>query len=285
MDLRKYNPTVQQIQSLIGEGCYQPFIFSDNLMSGICYSWITGDLIIAMDKANDIAYRWVAPNHPLQQVNGYITDERWEIFTDCNRRQQNMYASWIDCVLNLLDNPSGYSVIDTAANAGWFLYQFKDRSAGRCIGYDLLNFSHVYDTINFLTGYNVSFFNKSYDMRTHEIPDSASADIVISSAIMCHLSDPLDYLTFLASITKKALLLFTSIDETDEYRIIYDGAKKFFPDSRFPNCFDENTHISKGLLLFGLNELGFSRIIEIPHVNSWIPIENYRKFKTIVAIK
>jgi hypothetical protein len=122
-------------------------------------------------------------------------------------------------------------------------------------------------------------------MRTHTIPNAASADIVISSAIMCHLSDPLEYLTFLASITKKALLLFTSIDEADTYHIIYDGAKTFFPDSRFPYCFDTNTHISKGLLLFGLKDLGFSRIIEIPYANSWIPIENYQKFKTIVAIK
>jgi hypothetical protein len=156
MDLRKYHPSVQQIQSLIGEGCYQPFIFSDNFISGICYSWITGDLVIAMDKVHDIAYLWESPNHPLIKLNGYITEEKWGNFIDCNLRQCNMYTSWIDCVLNLLDNPSDYSVIDTAANAGWFLYQFKERGAGQCIGYDLLNFSQVYDTINLLTGYDVS---------------------------------------------------------------------------------------------------------------------------------
>ncbi|MDD1700435.1 MAG: hypothetical protein LUQ04_06535 [Methanoregula sp.] len=285
MNLKKYRPSSSQIQSLIGDGCYQPFIFSDEFISGIGYSWVTGELIIAMDKANDIAYRWQAPNMPLKRIKNYITDENWELFVDCNTRLRNMYDSWINHTLNALDFPLDYSVVDTASNAGYFLYKFKEKEAGTCIGYDLLDFSNVFSTLNTLTGYNVKFFNKSYDMTSHTIPDSSPADIVISCAIMCHLSDPLNYLAFLGSITKKALLLFTSVDDTDTFQIIYDGAKAFYPDARFPNCFDANTRISKGVLLFGLKELGFSEIIELPYSDLWIPLETYKKFKTIVALK
>jgi hypothetical protein len=285
MDLRKYNLTFDQIQPLIGQGCYQPYIFSDNFMSGVCYSWVTGELIQAMDRSNDIAYQWQAPTAPLKQINHYITKQNWELFVDCNKRLRAMYDSWIDHTLSTLEYPSNYSVIDTAANAGYFLYRFKEKGAGKCIGYDLLDLSDVYSTLNKITGFNVEFFNKSYDMITHKIPDSPSADIVISSAIMCHLSDPLHYLAFLGSITTKALLFFSTVDDTDTYQIIYNGAKKYYPDIPFPNCFDANTRISKGLLLFGLKELGFKEVIEIPYSNSWIPFENYKNFKTIIAIR
>jgi len=285
MNLKKYNPSPVQIRSFIGDGCYQPFIFTDNFLSGIGYSWVTGELIIAMDKVNNISYQWQAPNIPLKEIKNYITEKNWELFTDCNTRLRHMYDSWIDYTLNAADYPLNYSVIDTASNAGYFLYKFKDNAAGTCIGYDLLDFSEVYNTLNELTEYDVKFFNKSYDMNKHKIPDCPSADIVISSAIMCHLSDPLNYLAFLGSITKKALLLFTSVDNTDIYQIIYDGAKVYYPNAQFPNCFDANTRISKGVLMFGLKELGFSEIIELPYSDSWIPWETYKKFKTIVALK
>jgi hypothetical protein len=238
-----------------------------------------------MDKTNDIAYQWKAPNTPLKQVNNYITEKNWELFAECNKRLRYMYDFWIDYTLNVLDNPSHYSVVDSASNAGYFLYKFKEKGAGKCIGYDLLDFSVVFSILNRLTGYDVKFFNKSYDMASHTIPGSSPADIVISSAIMCHLSDPLNYLAFLGSITKKALLLFTSVDDNDTFQIIYDGAKTIYPDAPFPYCFDANTRISKGILTFGLKELGFSEIIELPYQEGWIPYVLHKKHKVIVAIR
>jgi hypothetical protein len=285
MDLRKYRPNSHQIQSLLGNGCYQPFIFSDFFLSGCCYSWVTGDLIFAMDKGNDIAYQWQSAHVPLKPLKNYITQENWELFVDCNNRLRDMYDSWIEFTLRKINQPSNYSVIDTASNAGYFLYKFKERCAGRCIGYDLQNFSIYYDTLNKLTGFDVEFYQNPYNMFTHSINNSPSADIIVSSAIMCHLSDPLHYLAFLGSITKKALLLFTAVDDTENYQITYDGAKKYYPELLFPNCFDEMTHISKGILTFGLKELGFTDIIEIPYSDSWIPYNNFQKFKAILAVK
>jgi SAM-dependent methyltransferase len=254
-------------------------------MSGICYSWVTGESILAMDRTNDIAYQWQDEYFQLRKIKHYITDQNWELFADCNKRLSTMYDSWIDYTLSVLSFTSDYSVIDTAANAGYFLYRFKEKGAGKCIGYDKSDFSDVYSTLNQITGHNVEFYNKPYDMVTHKISDALSADIVISSAIMCHLSDPLNYLSFLGSITKKALLFFSTVDQTDTYQITFDGVKHYYPDVPFPNCFDVNTRISKGLLMFGLKELGFKEILEIPYSNAWIPFENYKNYKTIIAIK
>jgi hypothetical protein len=285
MDLRRYSPTSKQIQSLVGEGCYQPFIFSDDFISGIGYSWLTGEMIIAMDRKNDIAYQWRAPNTPLIPIHGYITEEKWRLFSEYNAKIRKMYDSWIDHTLTALGNPLNYSVIDTAANAGYFLYHFKERGAGRCLGYDLQDLTAAYATLNSLIHTDVQFVSQHYSMETHTIPGCPASDVVISSAIMCHLSDPLNYLTFLGSITKKALLLFTTVDNKDNYQIIYHGAKKYYPDARFPNCFDQNTEISKGLLMFGLEELGFSDILEIPNSDCGIKIVTDSNLRTFLAVR
>jgi hypothetical protein len=285
MDLREYHPTLSQINSLIGDGCYQPFIFSDDFISGIGYCWLTGEMIIAMDRATDSAYQWKAPQIPLIPVHGYITTDRWRLFLECNTKLRAMYDSWIDRTIAGLDSQMNYSVIDTAANAGYFLYRFKERGAGNCIGYDLLDFSSAYATLNNLMGSDVRFKDQSYSMATHTIPGCPSADVVISSAIMCHLSDPLNYLTFLGSITKKALLLFTTVDEKDSYQITFDGVKKFYPYAQFPYCFDQNTRITKGLLMFGLKELGFSDITEISNSDSGIRFVADNHLRTFLAIR
>lgn len=42
---------------------------------------------------------------------------------------------------------------------------------------------------------------------------------------MCHLSDPMYYLDFLGSVTRKALLLFSSVvDDDEQFKIVYEGA-------------------------------------------------------------
>jgi hypothetical protein len=196
-----------------------------------------------------------------------------------------MYDSWIDHTLAAIGSPVNFSVIDTAANAGYFLYRFKEKGAGRCLGYDLLDFTSVYTTLNTLICSDVQFIARSYSMDTHTIPGCPSSDIVISSAIMCHLSDPLNYLAFLGSITNKALLLFTVVDENDNYQITYDGAKKYYPYAHFPNCFDQNTRITKGLLMFGLTELGFSNIVEIPNSDVGIRSIDDNHLRTFLAIR
>lgn len=286
MDLRKHHLTTQQI-ARFGDGLYQPFLFSDTCCSGAGYTLLTGEPILAMDRSSGTAFRWTAPGKPLAIERLDVESASFAQFSELSARLANTYDSWIDSVCELLGDVRGVSVIDTAANAGYFLYRFLQRGAGTATGYDYLDLSHVYTLLNELTGLQVDFRNVPYDMREHRIEGAHKADIVISTAIMCHLSDPLYYLEFLGSVTRKALLLFSCIDDEDEFRIVYEGAKQYFPENPFPICFDKLTRISRSLLDFGLTEMGFQQIVELPRQDNWLP-ESWLQgssFKALVALR
>lgn len=266
MDLRKYKPTIEQIE-LIKPYCgYQPFILSDECQSGIAHNWIYHSNLRVVER-------------------GSVTKATWKQFTRLNQKMREMYDSWIVSLCNLLGSIDNMSVCDTSANQGYFLYRLLERGAGNCIGYDLIDESVNFAVMNQITGLTANFIHTQYDMMKHHIPGAQVADIVISTAMMCHLSDPLYYLDFIGSITKKALLLFSTIDDEKNFRIIYDGAKYYYPDQSFPICFDQLNHVSSELIYFGLRELNFHKIIELHHQKNWMPKKWYKRFKTIIALK
>jgi hypothetical protein len=45
------------------------------------------------------------------------------------------------------------------------------------------------------------------------------------------------------------------------------------------------THVSRGLVDFGLRELGFARIIELRWRRDWIPWSLYRHGQAIIALR
>lgn len=287
IDLRKLNLSPQQIAGF-GDGLYQPFVFSDACCSGAGYSWMTGEPILAMDRNTGTAYRWIGPGKPLTIEAFDPTSESYSRFSELSARLAAMYESWIESVCESLGDVRGLSVLDTAANAGYFLFRFLERGASTATGYDRLDLSHVYTLLNGLTGCRVDFRCVPYDMSNHTIRGAEKADIVISTAIMCHLSDPLYYLNFLGSLTRRALLLFSSFDDHDgRFRITFEGARQYYPESPFPICFDKLTCISRSLLDFGLKEMGFKQIVELPRQDSWIPDSWFQggKFKAFVAMR
>lgn len=210
----------------------------------------------------------------------------WKQFTEANGRMRKMYDDWIEQMCDLVGGVSEVTVVDTAANAGFFPYRFLERGAHRAIAYDMNSkLAQIYDLLNVITGFEAEFVNTPYDQMTHEIPGAEKGDIVISSAIMCHLSDPLYYLNFLSSITKKALFLFTSIDDSKQLRITYREPGQFYPEYPFPICFDNMTTVSRPLIELGLRELGFKEIVELEYRKDWLPMSWYKQFKAIVALR
>jgi hypothetical protein len=97
--------------------------------------------------------------------------------------------------------------------------------------------------------------------------------VVVASNIMQHISDPLYFLNFLGGRAKKALFLFHGIGDTDDYMIYYSKPNRFYPVSErpFPTGFDNNVGLSRGLLMEGLKQLGFTNISEIPRRHTWLP--------------
>lgn len=266
MDLRKFNPSAKQVEDCKKYLRYQPWIISDDCRTGAADDWVNHSGFLIMERNN-------------------VSAADWDRFSEMNERMRTMYASWVNSVCDLVGPLKDLTVIDTASNEGQFLFQFLEKGAKRCIGHDLApECGIMVNLLNDITGLNAEFINEPYDMMTHKIPRAEKGDVVISSAIMCHLSDPLYYLAFLGSITKKALFLFTAVDTAPGFRITYSGARAYY-NNPFPICFDAMTFVSRTLIDFGLKELGFTRIIELPYQEDWVPRVWYDNFQAIVALK
>lgn len=265
MDLRPYSPTAEDVAELKKQGGYQPYILSDTCQIGSAPAFCHGKTTFVMEQAE-------------------VSVKEWQRFVEANARMRRMYDDFIDAICQHVGFQPGMSVLDTAANDGYFLYRFLQRGAGDAVGYDLLDKAPVFAILNRLMGFQARFVQAPYDSTTHRIDGCAPADLVISSAIMCHLSDPLYYLSFLGSVTKKILFLFTSIDPDPTYKIVYDGANYYYKKP-FPICFDKLNHVSRGLVDLGLREMGFTRIVEIPYRKNWLPWSFYCQFQALIAMR
>lgn len=265
MDLRRYKLTPEQIATAATLFDYQPYIISDDIQTGIAY-----DFLYAPEDPN----RYVADRRKLPKLT-------WERFVDANAGLRRMYDDWIDQISNLCGVQS--SVVDVACNTGYFLQRFSEKGHRKTVGYDRLDTAEAIQFINKVTGTSVEFIHESYDSWTHEIPGCSQYDIVIASAIMLHLSDPLYFMHFLGSITKKCLFLFTLVNDSPDYVIRYLTFNRHYQD-HFPVCFD-NHSISYPLLKLGLERLGFTRILEIPHRQSWLPLPWYSAHKMLLCFR
>jgi SAM-dependent methyltransferase len=265
MDLRPYAPNETDLAVLMQHCGYQPFIFTDDRQSGEGYYWVTGRPIRVMDRARASA-------------------REWRQFVEANARMRAMYEGWIAALVETEALKPGASVLDIAANAGYFLYRLLQLGAGEARGFDVVDNSPAYAVLNRLLGVKAEFALDPYDQWTHRTASAKPADLVISSAFMCHLSDPLYHLAFVGGLAKRALFLFSAIDRRRGFRITFDGAKRW-GQAPFPICFDQMTHVSRGLVDFGLRELGFARIIELRWRRDWIPWSLYRHGQAIIALR
>lgn len=267
MDLRKYEPSEEQVAELRGLIGYQPFRLSEDVQTGVGDMW-----------ANRTDLKSLARNE--------ASTEDWDRFITANNRMSKMYNDWIDAICERVGDVSEMTAIDVASNAGFFPFRFREKGVKRSIAYDMnQKMGRTYELLNAITGLDVEFCNVRYDQMTHTIPDAQQGDIVVASAIMCHLSDPLYFLNFLGSIARKALLVFSTIDDDKRFRITYNEPGKFYPENPFPVCFDNMTTVSRPLLEFSLREMGFSEIMELEYQEDWLPMSWYRQYKAILAIR
>lgn len=246
MDLRKYNLSNEKIDLAKNTLFYQPFIISDDIQTGVAYDWRHGRGVFQMNRKD-------------------VSRNEWNQFVEENKLLRNTYDFWIDTIISIYGDISNATVIDTACAEGYFLFRFLEAGAKRCIGYDMDGrLSESISTLKKITGLNAEFYNTPYDMMSHKISGSETADIVISSAIMVHLSDPTYHIHFLSSITKKMLFIFSAFDESDDLTISYQYPRMHHDKNAiFPICFSGFTKISTSLLKFGLTDLGFHEIREI----------------------
>ncbi len=272
MDLRKY-ANAQSIgeEDIISLPWYQPYIFSDDIVSG------------------------VAPQFFMKNVDTTIINRRshpkiFKRFLNLNTRMGLMYQDWAKSVCELTDlNIKKSDIFEIACNTGYLLFWFKEQGAQNCVGIDKQQLDTQRNILRKITGIEgVDFREGRWDSETHLLKGldvKEQFDVVICTAFAQHISDPLHLIRELGNRTKKVLLFHNSVGYLNQgmsirYRPVEHHQRW---GDVFPNNLD--TRISRKLLYWSLKECGFKEIIQLKYSRSWLPRLWYNQFATLVCIK
>lgn len=286
MDLRpfiKQDVQIQKAKELVIKGLinYQPFIFADDLEVGAGYEFLAGEY-------SGMVY-WPTINLGLLQNPSIkrfiISNENKNQFTENNQRLRVMYDTFVDEICSRIGDVSKTTFADVGCNAGYFPISFSLRGAMEAVGYDRENFTECFNLLNGILDTNAKFIHSSYDSRTQTIPGCKSYDVIISIAVLCHLSDPLQHLGFLGSFARRAIFIWTPVTDDDDYCIRFGEPNKYYKADKFPSCFDNNTRPSAKLLRKSLELIGFTDIYEIPNKDGGMPDGFYKSHKAFLAMR
>jgi len=254
MDLRRHIVSAKQIERAASFLNYQPFIISDDIQTGVAYSWLY----------------WGDPRTKPTLVFSRETcsPEQWGRIGDTNNRLRAMYDDMLDEVARRF--PGG-SLFDVACNNGYFPVGAELRGM-RGFGMDAgWKYRKSFSVLNNALGTKAKFLHRHYNSKTHALRVFGKFDVVVASAIMCHLPDPLHFLAALGKIARKAILFWGQIINTDELLISYNPSHAHLSKlTTFPHSFNDNTRISLGLFNQSMRLMGFRDVIELPHRPTWL---------------
>jgi SAM-dependent methyltransferase len=257
MDLRRYAPSRLQTMAATRTLNYQPFVISDDVQTGVAYSW--------MHSADP---RDIGPIN--LSSSDRLPGELWRR----PPRHARLRAMYDDFVAEIAQRYPGGSLLDVACNNGYFPVRAEQLGMRSCAGMDVPRHWAAIKVLNNVTGTSVSFLNQRYSPETHTAKVGKRFDVVVASAIMCHLPDPLNFLTFLGSIAKEAVFFWGQMLDTDDYLIAYNEPNRF-NELPFPHGFDDNTRLSHGLFRRSAELMGFGDIVELPYRDTWLPAQWY----------
>ena len=235
---------------------YQPFVVTPELQTGVAYS-----IVHAADAR-------VSP--PLVFHRSAWSDEDWKKISSSNQSQRTMYDTFVEAVA--LRYPGG-SLLDVACNNGYIPVAARKAGMGACAGMDLgPQYRESIKFLNKVLGTDVDFFQRCYSpVNRCAEPLRRKYDVVWVSAILCHLPDPLNFLSYVASLANEAVFFWGQVVDTEHFVIAYNKPHPNLGDLRaFPYHFNDNTRVSMGLLKHALMSLGFSQAMEISYP-SWLP--------------
>lgn len=254
MDLRACNLSAKQVDRAAQVLNYQPFIISDEIQTGVGYS-----LLHAEDPrlASSFVFR-------REEANG-----EWQKITEANGRLRQMYDDFVDEIVARY--PSG-SLFDVACNNGYFPVRAAGRGMRGCAGSDLG--AHHANAINFLNdalGTNASFIHSPYDPASGQMPGAPRFDVVVASAILCHLPNPLNFLACLGSVAKEAIFFWGQMLDTEELLVAHRAPHpNLSAPLPFPFCFNDNTRISRGMFREAARLMGFREVLFLAPRPHWL---------------
>ena len=205
-----------------------------------------------------------------------------------------MYDCFIGRIVSAC-GPGG-SYLDVGCNTGYFPVKACLDGVRTAVGVDLLDHSEGFQLLTEITGSQAKFARGGYDPNNHILtiePDYGAAcyDVVSSSALLCHVPDPLHFLKALATRARKAIFLWSGFIDSQELLIRYNAPNRVF-QREFPNGFDDGTALSTGLLFLAMDQLGFPNCDELKSTSDWLPenwhlagIPQYQKFRAFLFSK
>lgn len=260
MDLRRYSPSSLQVAAATATLNYQPFIISDDIRTGVAYSWLHSR-DPREDRHPDFVFR-----------RGETAPEVWDRAADANDRLAAMYD---DFIAEIARHYAGGSLLEIGCNNGYLPVRAEQLGMRRCAGADRSTRQWAsIKVLNNLTGTSVDFYNRAYSPREHRASISRRYDVVVASAVMCHLPDPLNFLAFLGSLAKEAVFFWGQMIDSDDFLVGYSEPNRFYREA-FPWGFDDNSRLSRGLFRRSVELMGFGEIVELPHRDTWLPAHWY----------
>jgi 2-polyprenyl-3-methyl-5-hydroxy-6-metoxy-1,4-benzoquinol methylase len=278
MDLRKYSPSPEQIEKAKTVLTYQPFTLSDSVCTGTANQWVYPERFECAEYLDQ-------PRSMCLADKNTMPIDEWEEFNATTVSQRVMYDDWIDSICRFLPDLSDLTMVDVACAEGYFPVSFALKGVREAHGYDMEDNGGAFDLLNTLTGSNAKFHHKAYNSMTHTIDGIDRHDIVVASAIMEHVSDPLYFLNFVSSICKRLLLIFLPTIDTKELTITYNETEsRHCGDASFPVCFD-SVKLSPTLVYRSLEMCGFKKVVELFHKDSWVPMSFYKGRRVFIALR
>ena len=272
MDLRPYSPSSLLINAAVATLNYQPFIITDDIQTGVAYSWLH-----SADPRDDRFHKFVFRR-------GRIAPEIWDRAADANGRLRAMYDDFVGEIARRF--PGG-SLLDVGCNNGYYPVRAELLGMRGCAGMDRRpqHWASI-KLLNSITGTSVSFLNRAYSPDSRDAKAGKRFDVVVASAVMCHLPDPLNFRAFLGSVAKEAIFFWGQMLDTDDYLVAYNEPNRFaFTTRTFPFGFDDNTRISRGLFRKSMELMGFRRIVEIPYRENWLPADWYAPHRAWLCLR
>lgn len=247
---------------------YQPWIFADDFECGVG---------LEFERDDYCGYIYL-PDSVRPPTLQFIDAELLPGFRAANARLRLLYEGLADRMCAAFNGGiGGATTLDVGCNSGYFPIAFSRRGASLAMGCDReKEFSASVALLNEIIGSKAEFMPTRYDPRLRTVPGAQPADIVTSLAVLCHVSDPLQHLHALGALARKALFVWTIVNEDDDMTLHYGEPRGDYSEDAFPFCFDNRVLPSRSLLRRSFELLGFKDIVELPAPGDDLPRQRVR---------
>jgi len=287
MDLKSLDVRPSQLErarelAIRGLMCYQPFEFSDTFATGAGYEFAH-----VAEGAGMVYYPDISPamlENP--SIRRHVIDSSLkEPFLEYRGRLAALYDSFIDAIESHVGPFNDLTMADIGCCSGYFPVAFSKRGAKRAVGFDVVDYTDTFTLLNEILGTNAEFQNRGYDPKLGGIDGAGTFDVVVSIAVLVHLSDPLHHLAFLGATARKAILVWTwTSEDPEEMAIRYGSINRYYADAKFPYCFDI-MQISPALLRTSLELMGFDEVHEITNRPDGMPDYWFDRHRGYLAVR